>query len=117
MEQTDRQQTYSVSPRSNVAEPNFASILDLEGQRAKQTGTAETTENPFKFIPGPLMIILSSTYCLIILSILLVVPILELAIGAAYIDQCTINPNIPVYLIVTGVCGIASIILSLTIVR
>jgi hypothetical protein len=115
--QTDRQQTYSTSPQRNTGELNFSNILDLEAQRGKPTVTTDTTENPLKYIPGPLMVILSSTYCLVILGILLVIPILELAIGAAYINQCTINSNIPVYLIVTGVCGITSIILSLTIVR
>ena len=110
------QQTYSISARPNIDEPNFANIIDLEGQRAKQIGAADTAEPQFNFLPGALVLVLSSTYCLIVLCILLIVPILELAIGAAYINQCPINSNIPVYLIVTGVCGIATIILTLTIV-
>jgi hypothetical protein len=114
---TDRQQPYSIPPQRNAGETNFTNILDIEAQRGKSIGTRDTTDNQLKFIPAPLMIILSSTYCLIILSVLLIVPILQLAIGAAYRDQCTINSNIPVYLIVTGVCGIASIVLTLVIVR
>ena len=105
------QQMYSISPPRN-----FTDILEMEGQRGRANVSVDETEHPLKHLPGPLKVILSSTYCLIILAVLLVVPILELAIGGAYSNQCTINPNIPVYLIVTGVCGITCIILSLIIV-
>lgn len=81
------------------------------------TGDSDDIHDQMKFIPKPLMIILKSTKCLISLCIALVVPIIEVAIGRAYQDQCTINPNIPVYLIVSGACGMATIGLTLVIVR
>ncbi|CAF0770754.1 unnamed protein product [Rotaria sordida] len=50
------------------------------------------------------------------LCIILVIPILEVAIGASYRGQCPINPNIPIYLIVTGACGMTTIFLVLVII-
>lgn len=95
--QSSRQQTYAISGSNNA--------------------TSDDIHDQLKFLPKPLLIILGSTNCLIFLCIVLIVPIIEVAIGGAYRDQCTINPNIPVYLIVTGACGIATIVLTLVIVR
>ena len=95
--QSIRQQTYAVSGPDN--------------------GTSDDINDQLKFLPKPLLVILASTNCLIFLCITLVIPIIEVAIGGAYRDQCPINPNIPVYLIVTGACGIATIVLALAIVR
>jgi len=77
----------------------------------------ETEQDAFDRIPKPLIAIIGSTYCFIVLCVLLVIPILEIAIGGAFRNQCPINSNIPVYLIVTGVCGLASILLALAVVR
>ncbi|CAF4006773.1 unnamed protein product [Adineta steineri] len=63
----------------------------------------------------PLAAILGSVYCLVILCILLVIPILQLAIGASFQNQCPVSPNIPTYLIVSGACGIATILLTIII--
>jgi hypothetical protein len=115
--QTDRQRPYSTSQQHSDGNWSFTNVLNIEENKGTTSGTIGEAKNPMKFIPEPLFIILGSTYCLVILCILLVVPILELAIGAAYRNQCTINSNIPVYLIVTGACGIASIVLTMAIVR
>lgn len=69
------------------------------------------------FLPKPLLAVLGSSFCLIFLLILLIIPAIQLGIGAAYRNQCTINTNIPVYLIVSGACGVASIALMLVLVR
>ncbi|CAF3425832.1 unnamed protein product [Rotaria sp. Silwood1] len=76
-----------------------------------------TTENkdPIESIPKPILAIVSSIHCFVMLGVTLIIPILEVAIGASYRDQCPMNPNIPIYLIVTGACGMASIVLVLVI--
>jgi hypothetical protein len=58
-------------------------------------------------------LLLGSTYILISFCILLILPILQVAFGASFVGQCPINSNIPIYLIVSGVCGISSIMLIL----
>ena len=54
---------------------------------------------------------LAITFC-----VLLALAILQLAFGAVYRGQCSINSNIPVYLIVAGVCGIAALLPGLIMV-
>jgi hypothetical protein len=116
--QAEHQLTHSTSPERNVGEPQFSNVFDIEGQREKTYGTInEKNEKKLDIIPGPIAILLGSTYCFITLCILLIFPILQVAFGAAYRDQCTINPNIPIYLIVTGACGMGTIFLILIIVR
>ncbi|CAF0787719.1 unnamed protein product [Adineta ricciae] len=73
-------------------------------------------DNKLDFIPGPIILILGSVYTLIVLCILLIIPILQLAFGGAYLGQCPVEQNIPIYLIVTGACGLASILLTIMIV-
>ncbi|CAF0797841.1 unnamed protein product [Adineta ricciae] len=73
-------------------------------------------DNKLNLIPGPILLILGSVYTLIVLCILLIIPILQLAFGGSYLGQCPVEPNIPVYLIVTGACGLASILLTIMIV-
>ena len=60
--------------------------------------------------------IFGSFYLLIVLSIMLVLPILQLAFGVVYRHQCPINANIPIYLTIAGACGIALIVLALSMV-
>jgi hypothetical protein len=107
------QQSYSTSRQVNSVATPFTEIFNIEERPA----TMSEEDKSSSFIPKSIAVILGSTYCLIILCILLVVPILELAIGATYRNQCPINSNIPVYLIVTGACGIATIVLTIAIVR
>ncbi|CAF2424773.1 unnamed protein product [Rotaria sp. Silwood2] len=80
-----------------------------------ERGTNENRD-PIESIPKPILAILGSIHCLVILCVTLIIPILEVAIGASYRDQCPINSNIPVYLIVTGACGMATIVLAVVIV-
>lgn len=114
--QTERQRPYSTSPPPNADNPQFTGVMDLEGQREKSYGTMNETENKLKFIPGPVVALLGSMTFFIVLCVLLILPILEVAIGAHYRDQCPINPLIPTYLVVTGACGIVSIVFTLTVV-
>ena len=39
---------------------------------------------------------------------MLLIPILEIALGTTYRKECTINSNIPVFLIVAGSCVVAN---------
>ncbi|CAF4230644.1 unnamed protein product, partial [Adineta steineri] len=58
-------------------------------------------------------VIAGSVQTFVLLCVLLVIPILQLAIGASFQNQCPVSPNIPTYLIVSGACGIATIVLTI----
>jgi hypothetical protein len=105
-----REQTYAYNTNSNehVTEAN----------RGTSSGrTNDSDSNPLQMVTSTAAGILGTTYCLVTLCILLILPIIEVAIGSSFRDQCTIEPRIPTYLVVTGACGIASIVLTLAIVR
>lgn len=116
--QTDRQRPYITSTTQRyTVESTFTGVNDMEQQREKSYGTMnENTEN-LKYIPGPVAAVLSSMYCFITLCVLLIFPILEVAIGASFKDQCPIQPFIPIYLIVAGSCSMVAILLILIVVR
>jgi hypothetical protein len=95
------------TPREQVYETNR--------QRAPET--TDASGNPLSAATATVAAVLGTTYCLVVLCILLIIPIIELAIGSTFRNQCTINPNIPTYLVVTGACGLASIVLTIAIVR
>jgi hypothetical protein len=115
--QVELQLPYSTSPERKPGETQFSNVFDIEGQREKSYGTVNENEKKLDIIPGPIAILLGSTYCFITLCILLIFPILQVAFGAAYRDQCTINSNIPTYLVVNGACGMVTIFLILVVVR
>ncbi|CAF0777385.1 unnamed protein product [Didymodactylos carnosus] len=48
---------------------------------------------------------------LLYLCFVLVVPVAKLTLGIIFIDQCPIEPNIPLYLIIAGSCGITVVLL------
>jgi hypothetical protein len=103
--------------RPSVGGPPFSNLLfDQQINSLKLPRQRYETPKRIKFLPPFLSLILGSTYFLIALCIILVIPILELAIGIAYYGQCTVNSYIPVYLIVTGGCGIAGVGLTILIV-
>lgn len=87
-----------------------------EAPRQSSSAVDKEAFQPLDLIPAPLTLLLGSIPFFIFLCILLVIPILQVAIGGAYRNQCSINSNIPVYLIVSGSCGIAAILLILAIV-
>ena len=89
----------------------------MEESRGKADLSSDDITEHLKFLPKPLLTVFGSTFCLIFLVILLIIPVIEIGIGAAYRNQCTINTNIPVYLIVSGACGVASVALMLVLVR
>ncbi len=103
--------------RLSYGGPPFANLFDQPINSRKLHRPRADTQQKIKFLPPFLALILSSTYFLVALCIILVIPILELVIGIVYIGQCTINPKIPIYLIVTGGCGVAGIGLTIVIVR
>jgi len=115
--QIEGQQSYSTSRQVNSVATTFTEVFNIEENREERPAKMSEDDKNSSFIPKSIAVVLGSTYCLIILCVLLVVPILELAIGATYRNQCPINSNIPVYLIVTGACGIATIVLTIAIVR
>ena len=54
---------------------------------------------------------------LVFLCIRCLVPTLQVAIGTTYRTKCTMNPNIPLYLIGVGACGLAHFLLRTITVR
>jgi hypothetical protein len=79
----------------------------------KKNSNGWTNDNSIKmksvqsWIPG----IFGSGFCLIFLCIILVIPILQLVFGLVFQNQCPIKNQIPLYLIVSGACGIANILM------
>ena len=115
-EQFQFQRSFPSAPRLSVGGPPFINVFDPQINNVKLPRPREAKERNVRFLPPFVALLLSSTYFLIALCILLIVPILQLAIGLAYRTQCRVNANIPVYLIVTGACGIGSIGLTIVIV-
>ena len=114
---TDLRQPFYPPHRLSVGGPPFPSVFDQPINHKKLPLPKQETEKRVNFLPPFLSLILGSTYFLVALCIILVIPILQLVIGIAYKDECDINRNIPIYLIVTGACGIAAVVLTLIIVR
>jgi hypothetical protein len=115
---TEIQRPFHPTQRPSVCGPPFSNLLfDPQINNVKLPRPRFESTKRVKFLPPFLSLILGSTYFLVALCIILIIPVLELAIGIAYKDQCTINTYIPVYLIVTGACGIAGVGLTILIVR
>ncbi|CAF2315735.1 unnamed protein product [Rotaria sp. Silwood2] len=120
---TQRQQVPIEIPRSftsiqrpSVGGPPFTNYFDEHVKNSKLPRLSVASERKIKFLPPFLSLLLGSNYFLIVLCILLIVPVLELAIGVAYQDQCPVSSYIPKYLIVTGACGIIVIALTIMII-
>jgi hypothetical protein len=111
------QRSYAPTQRLSMGGPPFSNLFDDQINHGRLPRPRAASLHRINFLPPFLSLILGSTYFLVALCIILVIPILELAIGIAYKDQCTINTYIPIYLIVTGACGIAGIGLTIVIVR
>ena len=50
---------------------------------------------------------------LIYLSFLVALPVTKLVLGILYVKECPVNKNIPLYMIISGACGLAIVILLL----
>ncbi len=85
-------------------------------QKTNLDGSTNENSKMNEFFPSWFTGILGSGFCLIFLCIILVVPILELIFGLIFQNECPIDNRIPIFLIVTGACGIGSILLSLIMV-
>jgi hypothetical protein len=116
-QQLEIQRSFPATHRLSVGGPPFANLFDPQINDGKLPRPRADSFHRINFFPPFLSLILGSTYFLVVLCIILVVPILELAIGIAYKDQCTVNTYIPIYLIVTGAFGIVGIALTIVIVR
>jgi hypothetical protein len=55
----------------------------------------------------------STLAVLIYLILILILPITKLVLGVLYVNQCPINRHIPLYMIVSGACGISTVVLLL----
>jgi hypothetical protein len=114
---TEIQRSFHPTQRPSVGGAPFSNLFDPQINHLKLPRPRTDREKRIKFLPPFLSLILGSTYFLVSLCILLVVPILELVIGIVYVNQCPVNYYIPIYLIVTGACGIAGLGLTIVIVR
>ena len=111
------QRSYPPTHRLSVGGPPFTNVFGEQINIEKLPRQKNETKKKINFLPPFLSLILGSTYFLVALCIILIIPILQLAIGIAYIKQCPINLYIPIYLIVTGACGFAGVGLTIVIVR
>lgn len=107
--QTDGQRSFADPHRFSTNGPPLTNLFDPQINNGKLPRPPTESRKKPKFLPPFLALVLGSTYFLVALCIVLVVPILQLSIGAAYRNQCPGRSNIPVYLIVAGVCGCVSI--------
>lgn len=103
--------------RPSVAGPQFSAVFDEKINNKRLPRLSIDSEKRINVLPPFLSLLLTSNYCLVILCIGLTVPVLELVIGFLYKDKCPAEPYIPKYLIVTGICGIIVITLTIMIVR
>ncbi|CAF1343399.1 unnamed protein product [Adineta steineri] len=78
-----------------------------------ESESTTTSEDEARLESSPSDGIITSVVIFVLLCVLLVIPILQLAIGASFQNQCPVNPNIPTYLIVSGAFGIATIVLTI----
>jgi hypothetical protein len=115
--QTEIQRPFPNTQRLSVGGPPFSNVFDDQINIRKLPRLRQNSLEKTSFLPPFLVLILSSTYFLIALCILLVVPILQLSIGLTYLSQCPVNRLIPIYLIVSGACGIGSIGLTIMMVK
>ena len=114
---SELQQPFHPAQRLSVGGPPFSNVFDQPINHQRLPQPRLETGKQIKFLPPVFSLILGSTYFLVALCIILVIPILELVIGIIYKDECDINRYIPIYLIVTGACGIGGVGLTLIIVR
>jgi hypothetical protein len=70
-----------------------------------------------KYIPSWIHSKYGSVFSLIFLCIILVISILELVFGLIFANQCPIDNRIPLYLVVSGTCGIGNVIMIFNFVR
>ncbi len=80
-----------------IAEPPsydslFGMILD----------THKTSRNCIDFLAKLLLLLLGTIGCTIACSVTVVIPICMIAIGARYFNDCPVEPNIPIFLVVGG---------------
>jgi hypothetical protein len=111
------QRPYPPTQRLSVGGPPFTNVFDPQINNEKLPRQKYDTRKRINFLPPFLSLILGSTYFLVALCIILIIPILQLTIGIVYINQCPVDSYIPIYLIVTGACGFAGIGLTIVIVR
>ena len=85
------------------------SYFDVIGQlrtvRENSSGPVDTAQSAISVLCGSAFF----TCCMLIYSVL---PVAQLVIGGSNQDSCTIQPKIPLWLIVNGGCGIALAVLK-----
>lgn len=98
---------------------NGPPVIDLFDARPETIRLPRSPKNPapkVKFLPPIFVLMLGSTYFLVFLCIMMIIPILQLCIGIVYFSKCPINSKIPVFLIVAGAGGLTNILLMILIV-
>ena len=116
MSQAPLPRPYPQTHRLSVGVPQFSNVFADEIKSKKLPRQTQERTTRIRFLPPFIALILSSTYFLVVLCIVLTIPILQLVMGIVYFNQCPVNIYIPIYLIVTGACGIAAVGLTLVLV-
>jgi len=87
--------------------PSYASLFG-EIKEARQ-GSSSVLE----FTKRVVLILLGTIGCTIFIGLFMAIPIAMIVIGAKYKDECRVQRNIPIYLIVAGSVGVFRNLISL----
>jgi len=111
MQQTDAEAppVYDTAIKADSADspPSYESLTIINKLRKAK----DESSNPVEYVMGACSIICGSMIITVLFAISIVMPITMIVIGAIYIDECNIQKNIPMWLIVAGTFGCLSSIL------
>ncbi|XP_038055455.1 transmembrane protein 272-like [Patiria miniata] len=78
------------------APPSYQAIF------GKMQDAKNTSSTPVHFLVKVISILLNTIVVTVVLGVMLAVPIAMIVVGAIYINDCPVEPKIPIYLVVTG---------------
>ncbi|XP_006824883.1 transmembrane protein 272-like [Saccoglossus kowalevskii] len=97
--------TYEEASRD--APPSYQSIFgQMQDAKRKSSGVTD-------FFKKLLAVILGTLGCTIAIGVVMAIPIAMIVMGSLYLHDCTIEPYIPIYLIVGGCFGVLKNLVSL----
>lgn len=99
--------------------PSYASVILQPDQSEAQSSTIETGNSTSAAKVCKTAILQTKKYGLyaICSSIFIITPAIQLLYGIEHKDNCSMNNLIPIYLIVSGVLGLASIVIVILVVN
>ncbi|XP_074651057.1 transmembrane protein 272-like isoform X2 [Tubulanus polymorphus] len=97
----------------NEAPPNYNDVIDPTDQPpsydslfGRVRDAKKNSNSCLDFVKSFIVIFFGTLGCTIMVALVLAIPIAMIVIGSIYLHDCTIEPYIPIYLIVGGVFGV-----------